>query len=50
MIKNDTNRVRFTMRVDRKINEELEKKAASLGLSKNGYISMLLHKDINKTG
>ena len=48
MSKNNTKRVQFTLRVDQKVNEKLEKEAALLGMSKNAYISMLLHKEINK--
>lgn len=41
---------RFTLRLDPKIDKEIEEKAKSMGVSKNAYISMVLHKEINKTG
>lgn len=48
----DVNRqkARMTLRLDPKVYKEVERQAELLGLTKNGFVSMVLHKAINKTG
>ncbi|MEC5422084.1 hypothetical protein QGM71_01075 [Virgibacillus sp. C22-A2] len=50
MHKNDTNRKRLTLRIDSRINDEIETKAKELGINKNSFISMVLHKEVKRKG
>lgn len=43
-------RSRFTLRLNEDVDKKIAEKAKSLGISKNGYISMVLNKEVNKTG
>lgn len=38
----------FTLRLNEDIHDRLEKDAAELGISKNAYISMIIHKAVKK--
>lgn len=44
---NDT-KVRFTLRIKKEVIDEVERRANSLGLNKNAYITMVLHKELAK--
>ncbi|WP_405103125.1 toxin-antitoxin system HicB family antitoxin [Oceanobacillus sp. FSL H7-0719] len=48
MNKNDTNIKRLTVRINKDLNERIENEAINLGLTKNGFISMVLHKEFKK--
>lgn len=48
MNKNDTVRKRVTLRIDSRINDEIEVRAKELGINKNSFISMVLHKEVKK--
>ena len=50
MNKKDVGRKRMTLRINNKIYESVEKEASKLGISVNGYISMVLSKESEKTG
>lgn len=47
--KNDINKKRLTLRIDARINDEIERRAHEIGISKNNFISMVLHKEIKKS-
>jgi predicted DNA-binding protein len=44
---NDTKK-RFTLRMKNETNDKLEKSAERLGLTKNAFITMVLHKEFAK--
>jgi len=48
MTKDDqkNNKVSYTLRLNSEINERIAKEASELGLSKQAYITMVLHKAI----
>ena len=50
MNKNDITRSRVTLRIDSRINDEIERKAKELGIPKNSYISMILHQEVKRKG
>ena len=46
--KDINNKARLTVRIDKKLNDRIEDEAINLGLTKNGYISMVLHKEFKQ--
>ena len=48
MMTKDVKRVRHTLRIDQKLSDRIDQHAASLGLTRNAYISMILHKELAK--
>lgn len=42
------NQKKFTFRLNAELSQKVEKEAASLGLSQNSYITMVLHKALRK--
>ena len=48
MVTNKEKKRNFTLRLSEEIHEKIEKEASELGLSKNAYISMVIHKTVNK--
>ena len=41
-------KVNFTFRITKELRDQIEKEASALGISKNAYITMTLHKALNK--
>lgn len=39
---------RFTLRMDQEVSDELALRAKRLGLNKNAYITMILHKEFQR--
>lgn len=37
----------FTLRLSEDVHKKIEKQASELGLSKNAFISMIIHKTVN---
>ena len=49
MNKKDAKKIkRLTVRIDKNLNDRIEKEAVDLGLTKNGFISMILHKEFKQ--
>lgn len=49
MNKKDTKNIkRLTVRIDKRLNDRIENEAINLGLTKNSYITMVLHKEFKK--
>lgn len=46
MMTKDDNRKSFTLRLNSELSKKVETEAASLGLTQNAYITMVLHKVI----
>lgn len=49
MIKKGVNRRRTSLRLKEDVYKAVEKESRELGISMNGYISMVLHREVNKT-
>ena len=41
-------KLKFTLYMTEQLSEQVEKEASTLGISKNAYITMTLHKALNK--
>ena len=49
MTSNNKKRKRnFTLRLNDEIHEKIEKRAAEIGISKNAYLTMVIHKALNE--
>ena len=45
---NNKEKKSFTLRLNDEIYKKIEKKAAEIGVSKNAYITMIIHKAVNE--
>ena len=48
MTSNKKRKRNFTLRLNDEIHEKIEKRAAEIGISKNAYLTMIIHKALNE--
>lgn len=48
MTSNNKRKRNFTLRLNDEIHKKIEKRAAEIGISKNAYITMIIHKAVNE--
>ena len=48
MKESDKEKISFTLRLNKEIYEKIGKQAAEIGISRNAYITMIIHKAVNE--
>ena len=48
MKENDKEKISFTLRLNNEIYKKIEEQAAEIGISRNAYITMIIHKAVNE--